>query len=94
MSGSAGYGTKSRRRCGNSCASRTTTTSRLPWIAAHAEAIVALRTVVEEVRVLIAFVRHQQPELVDQLTELRTEEDDHWNRWLGALERLVDAGAT
>ena len=63
--------------------------------AAHAEAIAALRTVVEEVRVLIACISGTSNPLVDQLTRLRTSrEDDHWNRWLGALERLVDAGAT
>ena len=61
---------------------------------AHAEAVAALRNMMEEARVIIAYVRDQQPELVDRLVELRAEEDGHWTEWLAALERLFEANGT
>ena len=54
-------------------------------------ALAALGTMVEEARVVIAFVRHERPRLVDRLVELRAEEDRHWTAWVAALQRLVDA---
>jgi hypothetical protein len=57
---------------------------------AHQEAVTALRTRMEKVRVIVDYLRHGDQALVERAGALRDEEDQHWGAWSDKLQKLTD----